>query len=101
TYALKNSRKHITEGYNLCDMVHCEVYKGRCTKPEIILAVSKTSGEVIVDKDNQLINAAFHANCGGQTVNSEDVWSKSATYLKSVNDTFCINMPKARWEKTI
>ena len=92
TYALKNSGKHIKEGYNLCDQEHCQVYKGRCTNPEILLAVSKTTGIIIVDRYNQPINAAFHANCGGQTLNSEDVWSKPLDYLKSVPDTFCRNM---------
>ena len=101
TYAIKNSRKHISEGYNLCDREHCQVYKGKSTNTEIMLAVSQTASDVIVDDTHQLIDAAFHANCGGQTVNCEDVWSRSLPYLKSVSDTFCLHMTKARWEKTI
>jgi stage II sporulation protein D len=101
TYALKNYKKHLNEGYNLCDLEHCQMYKGRCSSTNIILSASQTNGDVIVDKDNNLINAAFHANCGGQTVNSEDVWSKPATYLVSRNDSFCLKMTKAAWEKTI
>ena len=101
TYALKNKGKHQNEGYNLCDNEHCQVYRGRSRNPEIILAVSKTNGEIVIDKRDNLINAAFHANCGGQTVNSEDVWSRPTPYLVSINDTFCIKMSKATWEKTI
>jgi stage II sporulation protein D len=46
-----------------------------------------------------LIVAAFHSNSGGQTANSEDVWGARTTYLKSVNDTFSLHMPNARWER--
>ena len=101
TYALRNYRKHINEDYNLCDLEHCQVYKGRCIIPDILLAVTKTTGDVIIDSQRQLIDAAFHANCGGQTVNCEDVWIRTVPYLRSVPDTFCIHMSKALWEKTI
>ena len=30
TYALNNIMKHYKEGYNLCDNVHCQVYRGHC-----------------------------------------------------------------------
>ena len=28
SYALKTLNKHISEGYNLCDTTHCQVYGG-------------------------------------------------------------------------
>jgi stage II sporulation protein D len=101
TYALNNMKKHAKEGFNLCDSVHCQLYYGRCKNSEILAAVYKTLGDVIVDKDDKMIAAAFHTNSGGQTVNSEDIWKISTTYLKSVEDTFSINMPSATWEKKI
>lgn len=97
TYALNNHRKHIEEGFNLCDNVHCQSYKGRASNSDILMAVARTSGEVIVDEKKQMISASFHSNCGGQTMNSEDVWSISTSYLKSIRDTFCKDMPHARW----
>ena len=99
TYALVNYLKHKDEGFNLCDGVHCQYYLGRCRNSDIARAVARTSGDVIVDKDNRMISAAFHSNCGGQTVNSEDVWSIPTSYLKSVNDTFCMHESNAKWEK--
>jgi stage II sporulation protein D len=56
---------------------------------------------VIVDVDSQLIEAVFHANCGGLTVNSEDIWLKPRSYLKSVVDTFCTTEKQAFWSKEI
>ncbi len=101
TYALSNTHKHLEEGFNLCDQVHCQAYHGKSFYPPIVDASMQTRGAVIVDSDIQLITAAFHSNCGGQTVNSEDVWTKSLYYLRSVRDTFCFNKRNSEWEKQI
>ena len=102
TYALHNIRKHLKDsGYNLCDDVHCQVYRGRCKSNPVMMATSQTVGEVIVDSDQRPISAAFHSNCGGQTMNSEDIWSVPTTYLKSRTDTFCLKKPNATWVKKI
>ncbi|NVO02485.1 MAG: SpoIID/LytB domain-containing protein [Bacteroidetes bacterium] len=102
TYAVNNFQKHFKDGgFNLCDQTHCQVYRGRCKNSTILLATSQTSGDVIVDANKKLISAAFHSNCGGQTMNSEDVWSISTTYLKSVRDSFCVKKSQAKWQKKI
>ncbi len=101
TYAIKNLNRHIHEDFHLCDEVHCQAYYGKSLYPAIIFATEYTRGDVIIDKNNQPINTVFHANCGGTTVNSEHVWINASTYLKSVKDTFCIDMPGSKWEKTI
>ena len=102
TYALTNFRRHIKEGFQLCDQVHCQVYQGKSRyEPLIPIGVAKTRGIVIVDYDIALITASFSSNCGGKTRNSEEVWSKPLSYLRSVTDTFCLNGDHATWEKTI
>jgi stage II sporulation protein D len=102
TYAVSNLRKHIKESaYNFCDNVHCQMYKGRCTNSMIMMAVSQTAGDIVIDKTNKPISASFCSNCGGETVNSEDVWSIATTYLRSVKDTFCLKQSQAKWEKRI
>lgn len=102
TYALNNLRRHQGEGFNLCDQVHCQVYHGVSRFSELIpKAVSATQGLVVVDSDINLITASFHSNCGGQTINAEDVWSMPLPYLQSVRDTFCLNGKHAEWETRI
>jgi stage II sporulation protein D len=101
TYAIRNMRKHETEKYHQCDQVHCQLYRGVCTHPLILEAVKNTHGQVIVDSSGLLISAAFHSNSGGETTNSEDVWSLPSSYLKAVNDSFSVTMPMAKWEKKI
>lgn len=99
TFALSHLQKHATEGFNLCDYTHCQAFFGKTTELEIMKAVNETKGKVVVDQNLELIDAAFHSNSGGETANSEDVWGKKLPYLRSVNDTFSIKMPNARWER--
>jgi stage II sporulation protein D len=75
------------------------VYKGTADIPEIVKAVESTKGLVIVDSTKHLINAAYYSNCGGYTLNSEDVWGTNVPYLRAVKDTFCLNQTHAVWEK--
>lgn len=99
TFALAHINKHVTEGYSLCDQVHCQAYYGKPRDMRIYSAVEATRGKVVVDENLNLIVAAFHSNSGGQTANSEDVWGSKTTYLKSIVDTFSVKMPNARWER--
>jgi stage II sporulation protein D len=102
TYALKYIRKHETEGFSLCDRVHCQAYHSMLRfTPSIADAVLATEGMVMEDASNQLVDAYFHANCGGQTSEAEYVWNEPVPYLNSFKDTFCIYTKQATWEKRI
>ncbi|MBK8226730.1 MAG: SpoIID/LytB domain-containing protein [Flavobacteriales bacterium] len=101
TYALTNQRKHLDEGFDLCDGVHCQVYHGRNRNDSIAAAVDATRSLVIVDSEIKLIHATFHSNCGGETMNAEDLWSKHEPYLRAVRDTFCLSAPHAAWERRL
>jgi len=99
TYAINNMMKHYKEGYNLCDDVHCQAYKSRCNNFQILMATTLTAGDVIVDKNKRMISAAFFSNSGGETINSEELWSIPTSYLKAVVDTFSNGMRNSSWEK--
>ena len=101
TWALRNMRKHISDGYNFCDGPHCQAYFNRCIRPDIMLGVIRSSGETLVNSAGALIETPFHSNSGGQTANSEDVWRTALPYLRSVVDTFSYGMRQSDWVKTI
>ena len=101
TYLLAHITRHVLEGFQVCDDVHCQAYLNRTIDPAVKKAVSETKGLVVVDNDLNLITAAFFSNCGGETCNSQDVWAVSTTYLKAVKDTFCLNQPHANWKREI
>jgi stage II sporulation protein D len=101
TYLLAHMNRHVLEGFEVCDDVHCQAYLSKPSKAEISESVFNTMGEIVVDGDLNLITAAFHSNCGGETCNSQDVWAVSTSYLKSVHDTFCLHQPHANWKRTV
>ena len=102
TYAIRNLERHVLDKYDVCDYEHCQVFSGlKQPTNEVVKATAATSGSVMVDPDNNLILSAFHANCGGQTANSENVWKESRSYLTSVEDTFCLGSRSATWSKSV
>lgn len=101
TYLLAHLNRHTQEGFEVCDDVHCQAYGNKATSADILKAVNATKGLVVVDNGLNLITAAFHSNCGGQTCNSEDVWAIPTSYLKSVKDTFCTSQSQAHWQRFI
>jgi stage II sporulation protein D len=102
TYAMRNINRHVSEGFQLCDRVHCQAYHHMLKyTPKIMNAVKATENEVMVDSSFILAQGYFHANCGGQTSESHYVWNKSISYLWSVKDTFCTSTRQANWVKKI
>ena len=101
TYALANLRKHAADGFELCEGTHCQVFNGRADHEPILAAARATRGMVAVDASIRLIQATFHSNCGGETMNAEDVWSKAEPYLRATTDSFCLHAPHATWKRSI
>ena len=60
-------------------------------KKRIEEAVTETQGEVLTYQ-GELITAAFFSSCNGDTNNSEDYWSNSSPYLRSV---------ESAWDKSV
>jgi len=105
TYALKNSGRHASEGYDFCSTTHCQRFvrpTGSLAGSRISAAVRATEGQVLIDDRGQLIDAYFGASCGGQTANIRDLWGATPTsYLRGVRDEYCDAGPHAKWTDTI
>lgn len=104
TFAVRNMNKHLAEGYNLKDDVSSQVYfsKAHYTNKDLILAaVAATRDTVLVNLDCEPVLSVFHANSGGMTVNSEDVWLQAVPELKAREDSFSIGVGSYSWEKRI
>ena len=104
SYALRNREKHFDEGINLCDAVHCQVYKSRAYYKNAIQiqhAVMATKGLVLLNNKRSIIDATFFSNCGGNTANSEDVWSSQVSYLRSIQDPHCKHSDHYNWKKEL
>ncbi len=102
TFVLRNLERHQEEGFNLCDGVHCQAYKGRHVwNEDVEIGTEVTSGLVLCDQDTVLINTVYHSNSGGETCGAEKVWLKKESYLRPVLDPFSVGQRNAGWERSM
>lgn len=101
TYACYYGKRHKSEGFDLCDQTHCQVYKGFFNYKPWFDAAEGTRNLVMRDIDGRCAEAVFHANCGGETALASSVWKNDIKGCERVSDPFCLQSKGAVWEKRI
>ncbi len=103
TYAIANLNKHQKEGFDFCDLTHCQVYAGfRSNNSAFTQAVKQTEGIILTDHFKPVL-ALYHSTCGGHTSPNQKVFGgKPLPYLQGVNDEkYCSLSPHFKWENSI
>jgi len=91
TYAAGHLGRHASEGFDLCDGTHCQLYQPDRLRTSRFAAaaraaVGRTAHEVLAFADRP-VEALFHADCGGSTSAALDVWGgRSVPYLLASPD---------------
>ena len=76
TFAV-TAHRHGKEGYDLCDLAHCQVYRGKTeASADAVAAVKKTAHQVLLIGGIVLKPAFFHSSCGGHTSSPADVFGE-------------------------
>ena len=96
-YALRNVNKHIKEGYNLCDTVHCQVYSGLDWEKDSTNKAIDETKDMYIYYNGELIDAVYHSTSGGYTEDSNQVWGNDFPYLKPVEDIYSKDSPNSSW----
>ena len=67
--------RHFGDPFLLCSSQHCQVYSGAGHEhPRTTKAVTTTRGQVMVTKEQKLVDARYSATCGGHSEHNEVVW---------------------------
>ncbi len=75
------TQKHESEGYDLCNTTHCQVYYGGTNAtPNSDAAVDATTGEVIT-YNGTTVEGNFFSSDGGATEDAANVWGDDVDYL--------------------
>ncbi|MCI8477364.1 MAG: SpoIID/LytB domain-containing protein [Oscillospiraceae bacterium] len=83
-----NSGKHRSQGFDLCNATHCQVYGGRNSAgANSDRAVEETRGQCLWYQGS-LAEAVYFSSDGGATESSVNVWGGSVPYLKGVADPY-------------
>lgn len=102
TYAILHHSRHGSEGASLCDGVHCQSYHGLPLRNDRLKGLAmETSGAILTGPDSLPVEPAFHANSGGYTRNSADVWLRDLPYLRSMKDDFSLAGRQATWKRAV
>lgn len=102
SYALATMGKHNPEGFDFCDLTHCQVYTGReaCT-PEQHGHLDDVSGLALLYQGSPALTCYF-STCAGHTASAGDVFGPRAArpYLQGVPDgaePYCSSSEHLRW----
>lgn len=102
TYALRNLGKHGSEGYDLCSLPHCQVYRGvNAEDGRLARAIEATKGLVVVTGSGALAVTPYHADSGGHTANVTHVWGGDIAYLRGQPEPFDYESPYSSWQVSL
>lgn len=102
-YVINNLGKHQSDGFDLCNTTHCQVYRGKTGEAnDCTQAVLETAGTYLYYNGTPA-QTFYFSSSGGRTENVKDVWGSSFPYLVSVEDTYekTADIPSANWKYTI
>ncbi|MFZ2956000.1 MAG: SpoIID/LytB domain-containing protein [Candidatus Ozemobacteraceae bacterium] len=70
----RESHRHATDSYDLCDTAHCLPYLGKGEDRELVeLLVDQVGNEVLLDR-GKLFRPFFHDTCGGKLSSARQVF---------------------------
>jgi stage II sporulation protein D len=98
SYALANRQRHRDDGFDLCDLTHCQAL-GRATAASR-QATEATRGQVL-RQGTAVASVYYTASCGGQTERPSQVWKQAPDppYLVSHSEVEC--RAATRWSSEI
>ncbi|MEG1416184.1 MAG: SpoIID/LytB domain-containing protein [Clostridium sp.] len=88
TFALRNLKKHASEGINVCDTTNCQVYKGENPAYKNISRAVDETKNMVVTSGSSLASVTFGASNGGYTESSLNIWGSFYNYLLVQEDSF-------------
>ena len=103
TYAVAERGRHGAEGFDLCDLTHCQVYAGvPLPSSKRAEAVRSTRGKILAYQGRPA-TALFHSTCGGHTSPNQRVFGgRPLAYLQGVSDAdYCAASPHFHWQAEI
>jgi stage II sporulation protein D len=103
TYALyiREKRAAADRDYDVEATTSSQVYGGYDAEKESARAAVDASKGIVLSHDDKLIISYFHANSGGCTESSLNVWGVDLPYLQSIEDGYSKEDTEPSWEYTV
>jgi len=88
SFAVANRNKHSSMGFDICNTVDCQVYRGRNRATAASDAAVEAVAGLAIYSGGKICNAVYHSSNGGYTEDVENVWGTRYAYLRGVPDNF-------------
>ena len=88
SFTVANLNKHRYYGFDLCDSTNCQVYRGVSSETVQTTAAVQATDDLVMRSEGKIASGMYYAYSSGHTLNSEDVWTTSSSYLKGITDEY-------------
>ncbi len=101
TYALRQSGRHGSAGFDICATTHCQAYRGMDAEDaRLDRAINETRG-IVVLYGSQLAQTYYFSDGAGWTADSSTVWGGAVSYLTCRQEPVPYESPHSRWRTTL
>jgi stage II sporulation protein D len=106
TLAAVGRDRHPEGPWPLCDLTHCQSFRGVPADGPVWEAVRATAGQILTVA-GEVVEAPFHSTCGGRTLAAWEVWGGEPSHLEGVLDLrpdgtpWCSDSPHGPWTAAV
>lgn len=103
SYALAHRGRHAKEGFDFCDLTHCQTYGGLAAESGARDEALRATRSLVLSHGGKPIEGLFHSTCGGHTSANHRVFGgRPLPYLQGVDDRdYCAASPHSSWSSRI
>ncbi|MCC6273395.1 MAG: SpoIID/LytB domain-containing protein [Deltaproteobacteria bacterium] len=103
SYALAHRGRHAGEGFDFCDLTHCQTYAGLAAESGIRDEALRATRSLVLSHGGKPIEGLYHSTCGGPTSANQRVFGgRPLPYLQGVDDQdYCAASPHSSWSSRI
>lgn len=99
---LFTAERHRGDAWDVCDLTHCQAYKGSESTTQASREAVNDTRDLIVFYQGEPARVYYHSTSGGCTARASSVWpTENAPYLCSVPDPYSQASPHHTWEHRI
>jgi stage II sporulation protein D len=101
TYAINRIKRQSAENYHISDLSYHQVYLGWSPLADKIFQETNNFQNAVLVKDQNLVEAVFHAECGSRFYQAAEIWGRQQ-YDPSFDSKLPVEMtPGDVWEVNI
>lgn len=98
SFAVAHYGYHGKYGFDLCTTTNCQSYKGVSAEKDQTIRACRETEDIVLVSGGKVASGYYYASSGGYTMNSEDVWGGTISYLRAVPDPYS---PLKVWNSSI